>query len=216
MPPTGNGPGVLVLHAWWGLNDTFKAVCSRLAESGFVAYAPDLHHGQLATTVQDAKGLTRLLDEERAKADIAGSIAFLKERATGGGEFAVMGFSLGASYALDLAATDPEGIRAVVIFYATGGGDFGRSKAEYLGHFAETDEFESDADVDALEGALRAAGRPVTFHRYKGTGHWFFEHDREGAYNREAATLAWERTLIFLRRTLPVGRSQSGAAEQLE
>jgi carboxymethylenebutenolidase len=216
VPPMGKGPGVLVLHAWWGLNDTFKAFCTQLAESGFVAFAPDLYHGKVAATIQDAKSLTRTLDEKQAKADIAEAIAFLRERATGGHEFALVGFSLGASHALDLATTDPEGIRAVVIFYATGGGDFSRSKAEYLGHFAETDEFESDADVDALEGALRAAGRPVTFYHYKGTGHWFFERDREGAYNQDAAALAWERTLSFLRRTLPVGRSQSGAAEQLE
>ena len=35
VPPTGVGPGVLVLHAWWGLNDTIKAVSTRLAESGY-------------------------------------------------------------------------------------------------------------------------------------------------------------------------------------
>jgi carboxymethylenebutenolidase len=212
VPPTGKGPGVLVLHAWWGLNDTFRAFCTQLAECGFVAFAPDLYHGKVAATIQDAKSLARMLDEERAKADIAEAIAFLREQAAGGHEFAVIGFSLGASYALDLAPTAPEGIRAVVIFYGTGGGDFGQSKAEYLGHFAETDEFESDADVDALEGALRAAGRPVTFYRYKGTGHWFFERDREGAYNQDAATLAWERTLSFLRKTLPADKSQRATA----
>ena len=45
VPPNGKGPGVLVLHAWWGLNDTVKAFCTRLAESGFIAFAPDLYHG---------------------------------------------------------------------------------------------------------------------------------------------------------------------------
>lgn len=35
VPPTGKGQGVLVLHAWWGLNDTIKAFCTRLAGSGF-------------------------------------------------------------------------------------------------------------------------------------------------------------------------------------
>jgi carboxymethylenebutenolidase len=51
-----------------------------------------------------------------------------------------------------------------------------------------------------LEGLLKKAGRPVTIHRYPGTGHWFFEPDRLDAYNQEAANLAWERTLAFLRR----------------
>jgi carboxymethylenebutenolidase len=41
VPPGGKSPGVLVLHAWWGLNDTIEAFCTRLAESGFTAFAPE-------------------------------------------------------------------------------------------------------------------------------------------------------------------------------
>ncbi len=69
-----------------------------------------------------------------------------------------------------------------------------------LGHFAENDPFEPSADVDALQAALRGAGRPAQFHRYPGTGHWFAEPDRTQAYDGAAATLAWQRTLAFLRR----------------
>ena len=114
---------------------------------------------------------------------------------------AVIGFSLGANYALDLAVADPEHIRSVVLFYGTGGGDFSTSKAAFLGHFAENDEFEPPSNVDELEEALKRDGRTVTFYRYNGTGHWFFEPDRSDAYNRDAATLAWERTLTFLRKS---------------
>jgi carboxymethylenebutenolidase len=71
--------------------------------------------------------------------------------------------------------------------------------AAYLGHFAETDAFEPQSDVDKLEAALRRAGRPVSFYRYIGTGHWFFEPDRSQAFNQAAASLAWDRTLAFLR-----------------
>ena len=60
VPPTAKGPGVLVLHAWWGLNDTIKAFCTRLAEAGFVAFAPDLYHGQVADTIADAEPLGKL------------------------------------------------------------------------------------------------------------------------------------------------------------
>ena len=80
---------------------------------------------------------------------------------------AVIGFSLGAYYALDLAAADPEHIRSVVLFYGTGGGDFSNSRAAYLGHFAENDQYEPQASVDELEESLRRAGRPVTFYRYR-------------------------------------------------
>jgi carboxymethylenebutenolidase len=202
VPPTGNGPGVLVLHAWWGLNDTMKAICTRLAESGFVAFAPDLYHGKVADTIAGAETLAKALNANhlQAEAEIAEATLFLNERADPAGRgLAVIGFSLGANYALDLAAADPEHIRSVVLFYGTGGGDYGNSKAAYLGHFAENDEFEPQSNVDEQESSLRRAGRPVTFYRYPGTGHWFFEADRSGAYNQAAASLAWDRTLAFLK-----------------
>ena len=203
VPPTGKGHGVLVLHAWWGLNDTMKAFCTRLAESGFVAFAPDLFHGKVADNIADAETLGNALDtnQTQAKADIADAAMFLNERVGQADRgLAVIGFSLGAYYALDLAAADPEHIRSVVIFYGTGGGDYSNSRAAYLGHFAEKDQFEPQSNIASLEESLRRAGRPVTFYRYSGTGHWFFEPDRSQAYNQAAASLAWDRTLAFLRR----------------
>lgn len=108
-PAPGKGPGVLVLHAWWGLNDTMKAFCSRLAESGFVAFAPDLYHGRVADTIAGAEALGQALDANhlQAKAEIAEAALFLHQRA-GQPErgLAVVGFSLGAYYALDLSAAE--------------------------------------------------------------------------------------------------------------
>lgn len=202
VPPTGRGPGILVLHAWWGLNETMKVFCTRLAKAGFVAFAPDLYHGQLADNIADAETLSAALfaDPGQAKADIAEATMFLNERAGKAGQgLAVVGFSLGAYYALDLSITAPEHVRSVVVFYGTRPGDYSSSKAAYLGHFAETDRFEPQSSVDDLEESLRRAGRPVTFYRYSGTGHWFFEADRRQAFNQAAADLAWERTLAFLK-----------------
>jgi carboxymethylenebutenolidase len=198
------GPGVLVLHAWWGLNDTMKAFCTRLAESGFVAFAPDLYHGKVADNLADAETLGKALDANhiQAKAEITDATMYLTE-CVGQAErdLAVIGFSLGAYYALDLSVTAPEHIRSVVIFYGTGGNDFTNSKAAYLGHFADQDVFEPQSNIDSLEESLKRAGRPVNFYRYSGTGHWFFEPDRSQAYNQAAASLAWDRTLAFLRRS---------------
>ena len=204
IPPAGKGPGVLVLHAWWGLNDTVKAFCTRLAESGFIAVAPDLYHGKVADNIADAETLVKALNSNhrQAETEIADATMFLNDRVGQADRgLAVIGFSLGANYALDLAAADPEHIRSVVLFYGTGGDDFSHSRAAYLGHFAENDEFEPQAGVDDLEESLRRAGRPVTFHTYKGTGHWFFGSDRWQAYNQAAAGLAWGRTLAFLKRS---------------
>jgi carboxymethylenebutenolidase len=202
LPPTGSGPGVLILHAWWGLNDTIKAFCTRLADSGFVAFAPDLYHGRVADNIPDAKALGSALDSrfQQAKAEIAEAAGFLSERAgLPDRGLAVIGFSLGVYYALDLAAADPERIRSVVIFYGAGDGDYRGSKAAYLGHFAERDEFEPQSFIDGMEESLKRAGRPVTFYTYPGTRHWFFEPDRVEVYDQAAASLAWDRTLAFLK-----------------
>jgi len=206
VPPTGGGSGVLVLHAWWGLNDTIKAFCERLAESGFVAFAPDLYHGEITDTVAGAEALSAALDGsfDQARTEVARAAKYLNERAGPAGRgIAVIGFSLGAFYALDLSVTAPEHIRSVVVFYGTRPGDYGSSKAAYLGHFAEADEYEPQSAVDELEESLKRAGRPVTFYRYSGTGHWFFEPDRVQAYDAAAAGLAWDRTLAFLRHSFP-------------
>ena len=202
IPSTGKGNPVLVLHAWWGLNETIKAFCTRLAAAGFVVFAPDLYQGKVADTIPEAERLVNLLNanHRQAESQIAEAVKFLNERAgQPAGSMAVIGFSLGAYYALDLAVAYPDHIRSVVIFYGTGGDDFSNSKAAYLCHFAEHDEFEPQANVDGLVESLQRAQRPVTLHQYPGTGHWFFEPDRTEAYNEAAANLAWERTLAFLK-----------------
>ncbi len=74
---------------------------------------------------------------------------------------------------------------AVVLFYGTREGNYERgfagTKAAFLGHFAEVDEFESPASVRDLETLLRTSGKDVSFHTYPGTTHWFFDQDRSDA-----------------------------------
>jgi carboxymethylenebutenolidase len=199
LPPHGNGSTVLVLHPWWGLNDTIKTFCRRLADAGFVAFAPDLYHGKITDQISEAETLVTELDSQshRARAELLAVTSFLQQWTD---HIAVIGFSMGAYYALDLSVNAPDAVRSVVVFYGTGPADFSKSKAEYLGHFAATDEYEPEENVQSLEAELKSAGRPVTFYTYPDTGHWFFESDRTGVYNEEASTLAWERTLEFLKR----------------
>ncbi len=84
-------------------------------------------------------------------------------------------------------------------FYGTSHVAYSSSQANYLGHFAELDEWVALSGVKRLEKMLRAAKRPATFHIYEGTAHWFFEKDRKDAYNAQAAQLAWKRTIDFLK-----------------
>jgi carboxymethylenebutenolidase len=209
VPARGSGPGVVVLHAWWGLTDVFTQVCDRLAEAGFVVLAPDLYHGKTTASVEEAEALVGALnqDEERVRGDIAGAVQFLRQynatnRANGRGKLALVGFSLGGAYAFDTSVTLAEEIDAVVTFYATYTGlDYSQAKAAYLCHFAEHDPFEPAESVTEMQQALRDAGRQATFYTYTGTSHWFFEENRP-EYDAGAAGLAWERTIEFLHQQL--------------
>jgi len=199
VPKKGSGPGLLVLHAWWGLNEVFKDVCDRLAAAGFVAFAPDLYHGATASTIESAKALMSKLPEEDARQDIVESIKALQSHPKVRGQgLGVIGFSMGAYWALRVAEEFPEHIAAVVLFYGTGEAKYAKTRAAFLGHFAEKDPYENTEYVQEVERALRVGGREVTFHTYPGTTHWFFEKNRPDAYDAAAARLAWERTMKFL------------------
>jgi len=208
-PVHGIGPGVLVLHAWWGLTEPFRQVCDRLAESGFVALAPDLYHGKTTASVEEAEELVGALnqDEERVRGDIVAAVQVLRQHeatplSDGHGKLAVVGFSLGGAYALDTSVTLAQEIAAVVTFYASYPGlDYSGTNAAYLCHFAEDDPFEPAESVVEMEQELQAAGRPYTFYTYPGTKHWFFEENRP-EYDAEAARAAWKRTTAFLHERL--------------
>jgi carboxymethylenebutenolidase len=205
-PDAGTGPGVVVLHTWWGLTEPFRQACDRLAEAGFVALAPDLYHGKTTARIDEAQALGAALDQdvERWRGDIAGALQCLRQHgatspADGRGAFGFVAFSLGGSYALDMSVTLADEIAVVVTFYvAWAGPDYRKAKAAYLCHFAEDDPYESAESVAELEQALHTAGRLATFYTYPGTKHWFFEDNRPDTYDAAAAALAWERSVAFL------------------
>jgi carboxymethylenebutenolidase len=79
-PAQPNAPGVLVLHAWWGLNPFFEDLCNRLASQGFVAFAPDLYDGKIAKTVTEAEQAMSETTSERKEAIATTAIDFLRSR----------------------------------------------------------------------------------------------------------------------------------------
>ena len=198
--PENGGPGVLVLHAWWGLNPFFKQVCNRLASEGFTALAPDLYQGHKAQTIEEAEGL-RYLEQDNVELLEQIVQAGLRRLASLTGErLGVMGFSMGTYWSMIAAANDPK-VKAVVLFYGTAGVDFKKVDAAVQGHFAENDPYESPEGVDAMADEMKAAEVEVSFHTYPGTSHWFMEDDRP-EYNQSAAEAAWERTFEFLKMNL--------------
>ena len=189
-PDHGNGAGVLVLHAWWGLTTDFTAICDRLAENGFVALAPDLYpDGATAQTIPEAEALRDTLDEagDETEATVQQAAERLLDLpGVTGGRIGVIGFSLGAYFALQLSQSRPELVGAAVTVYGTDDGDYSTATAAYLGHFAENDDYEPLDLVQTLETRIRAAGREATFYTYPCTSLWFFEPSRTDVYNAEA------------------------------
>lgn len=208
LPASGVGPGVLVLHAWWGLTEYFTDLCDRLAEEGFVAFAPDMLEGQTGQTIAEAEQLVQTADSDAVQAVVESAADFLREQSgVRGDKIGVMGFSFGAAWALS-AATElkPADIGAVVLFYGNHGGltgdDFAKSEAAFLGHFAEDDDYEPTEYTNDTLAEIKKGGREAEFHFYPSTGHWFMESNRPDAYRAEAAQLAWSRTIDFLRAQL--------------
>ena len=194
---------VLVLHAWWGLNDFFKGFANRLASQGFLALAADLHDGALATSVDGAKELQSKIANDRIKQIVLGAADYLRsDPSISGRKIGVVGFSMGAGWSLLLSTLKPETVGAVVVFYGTYPIDFSKAEASFLGHFSPEDEWEPMRDVRATEEKIRGAGREVAFHFYPGTKHWFVEENRPVEYNRDGSDLAWIRTLEFLDKKL--------------
>jgi len=198
--PKDGGPSVLVLHAWWGLKPFFKELCDRLAEEGFTALAPDLRNGQIAETIEAAKALMEKSDDKFAGEIVMAAkdhlLTFSKT-----GKIGVIGFSMGAAWAMEVAAEDPDKVAATVLFYGTVGADFNKVKSKVQGHFGESDEWEPLEDVRGMEQNMRDAGLDVTLHFYREVGHWFVESDRP-EYDSAAASLAWDRTFEFLKKNL--------------
>jgi carboxymethylenebutenolidase len=198
--PDGARAGVVVLHPWWGLNADVIAYADRLADAGFAVLAPDLFDGAIATEPDEAEKLVGRGDEV-AEGIASAAVDELDRRLGPDVSLGVLGFSFGAAYALLVPSSRPR-LSASVVYYGTYWGDFlAASRAPVLGHFAEHDAFEPAESVAGLETALRDAGREATFHVYPGTGHWFAEPSRD-AYRPEAAELAFERTVAFLRERL--------------
>jgi carboxymethylenebutenolidase len=209
-PPSGSGPGVLVIQEWWGLDSGIKAMADRLGAAGFVALAPDLYHGELAAhdEMDKAGHLMQSLPPDRAARDMSGAIDYLaRHRAVTSGGIGVVGFCMGGMLALIIAATRPDKVTAVVPFYGFPHGDaepdWSKLTASVSGHMADRDDFFPPAAARALEGRLREMGKDVTFTIHAGAGHAFMApHNALGTYEEGLAERIWPEVLSFLRKTV--------------
>jgi carboxymethylenebutenolidase len=186
----GTGAPVLLLHTWWGLNQSMKDLADRLARDGFTVLAPDLFEGTVLTTIEDADAHGQQMDEEyeRLLGLVQKALDELLARSDVRGDRAgIVALSFGAWYARQLAESRPQSVAGLVNIY----GDVfdAPSGVAYQGHFAADDQF-----VDSSQATQNA-------YVYPGTKHWFMESDRP-EFDPDASERAYARTIEFLRETL--------------
>lgn len=205
IPEAGHGPGVIVIQEWWGLVAHIKDVCDRFAGEGFVALAPDLYHGEIAKSPDEAGKMMMALRIDEAEKDLQGAINYLLEhKATSSQKVGTVGFCMGGALSL-YAATKNQSVGACVVFY---GGhpnvkpDLPNLHSPVLGIYAGRDGFVTPESVHKLEKQLHALGKSIEAHIYPGVDHAFFNDTRPEVYNAEAANDAWRRVVQFLRMQL--------------
>ena len=205
VPHSGSGPGLIVIQEWWGLVDHIKTLADRFAAEGFVALAPDLYHGERTTSPDQAGKLLMALNIAEAGKDMRGAAEYL--RASGAvkpKKVGILGFCMGGQLALFAGQEYPDVIDAVVDFYGIHPKVEiapARVKVPVLGHFATRDKGVPLEAVHALATACVAAGGSFEVHEYE-ADHAFFNDTRPQVYDGAAATLAFSRTLTFLRKVL--------------
>jgi carboxymethylenebutenolidase len=198
----GKYPGVIVIHENRGLNPHIKDVARRMAAEGFAALAPD-YLSDLGGTPEDAdkaRDMIGTLKPEGIVASSSAALAAVKANPASNGKAGAMGFCWGGGAVNSLAVTDP-GLSAGVACYGRqpADADVPKIAAPLLLHYASLDE-RIDAGIPAFEATLKAAGKTYELHMYEGANHAFNNDTNEARYNKDAAELAWSRTVAFLKK----------------
>jgi len=194
-------PGIIVIHEWWGLNDNIKAMTRKLASEGYVALAVDLYGGAKADTPEKARPLMAGVvgDQDAARANLKQAYDYLDKYALAP-KIGSIGWSLGGGWSLQTALLLPDHLRAMVMYYGPISGSQGELSTlqmPVLGFFAGLDESIPVRDVQLFRSTLLKLGKPAEIIIYPKARQGFANPDG-GAYDEQAATETWQKTLAFL------------------
>jgi carboxymethylenebutenolidase len=205
----GTVPGaVLVIHEVFGLNDHIKSIADRIANEGYLALAPDFFVRAPEPPPKDTTDMAALrkaassIPNEVAINDMQAALDYMKSLDGVRRNFASIGFCMGGGFSYQI-ATHTKDLKGAVIFY-------GRTPIELvpqvscplLASFGALDTGIPPEKIKEFEEALKKAGKQADIKVYPGAKHGFFNNTRPEAYNAEAATDAWQRTLKFFRERL--------------
>ena len=190
-------PGVIVIHENRGLNPHTEDVARRVALEGYLAIAPDAlsPFGGTPANPSEAQPLFQKLDAPSNIKNFVAAVQYLKTHPQATGKVGCMGFCWGGGVTNQVAVNSPD-LAAAVPFYGMQPAleDVPKIKASMLIHYAGNDE-RINAGIAAFEEALKKAGVWYRIFMYEGAGHAFFNDTNPGRYNKEAAALAWRRTI---------------------
>lgn len=197
-------PGVIVIYENRGLNPHIRDVARRMALEGFVALAPDFlsPSGGTPSDEDKAREMIGALDAGQTMRNAVATVGFLAENGATTGKVGAIGFCWGGGLVNQLAVNAPD-LGAGVAYYGrqADAADVPKIKAPLLLHYAGLDE-RINAGIDAYKQALEAGGKDFTIHVYEGVNHAFNNDTSQARYDKEAADLAWRRTVDFLKQKL--------------
>jgi len=200
----GKLPGVVVIHENRGLSPHIEDVTRRVGLEGFLAVAPDAL-SPLGGTPEDpdkAASLIQKLDSKSTIENYVAAVRYLKTHPVSTGKVGAVGFCWGGGIANQVAVNSPD-LKAVVPYYGRqpASEDVPKIKASLLLHYAGIDEG-TNKGISAYEAALKKASIDYKMYMYEGAQHAFNDDTRAERYNKEAAQLAWQRTISFLKEKL--------------
>jgi len=205
--PSGSGPhpALVVIQEWWGLDQQTKNIADRFADAGYLAFSPDLYHGELAQLGDDDRAIALVQKyAPGAPAELAQVYDALKAHPDCNGKIGSVGFCFGGRMSLMLGLQRP--LNAVCTFY--GGGmqqifdQLGNLHAPVLGLFGDKDQSIPVGTVEEFDKLLDQIGVEHEVVVYPHSGHAFFRDTDPEVYRPEAAKDAWERVTKFFGKNL--------------
>lgn len=211
LPPTGRGPGILLIQEIFGVNEHIRAVADQYASDGFVVLAPDVFWrqepnvdiGYDQASFEKGFALMQGMDFPKAVEDLISSAQALKSLPEVTGKVASLGYCMGGLLSY-MVGSSAGAVDASVCYY--GGGIHnnldraGGVNIPMLMHFAEEDGFIPTEAINAVKSAFDGNGL-VGIHTYPAVDHGFNCWGRP-MYNQSAAALARGRSLQFLSETI--------------
>ena len=197
-------PGVIVIHENKGLNPHIEDVNRRIALEGFLAIAPDALSplGGTPKDPNEGRALIKKLDKQSTRDNYIAAVKYLKTHSMSTGKVGVVGFCWGGAMANQLAVNVPD-LEAAVPYYGRqpASEDVSKIKASLLLHYGGLDE-RINKGIPPFEAALKKEAVEYLLYIYPGAKHAFNNDTNPERYNKEAAQLAWKRTVAFLKEKL--------------